>query len=109
MLVIAVPNFAGLNVKILGVKDGLIAEPEHINWFTVSSFKSLQDNLRFTILSHFSKSNITTPIIARRLEKIGVPRTFSNLMASIVYFGMKLVDMAGSGRYVYVFLKKRTG
>ncbi len=107
-LVIAVPNFNSLAVKILGTRDnGCLWVPEHVNYFTDKGLRMLLRRFDFEVVYTHQVTRVRPDVISRRLPL----RSGAGIMETITRYAQVPVCVAasaiGRGLYINAYARRR--
>jgi 2-polyprenyl-3-methyl-5-hydroxy-6-metoxy-1,4-benzoquinol methylase len=108
-VVIAVPNFNSMSVKILGTRDNsCLWVPEHVNYFTEKGLTSLleQSGLNIEKIDYISRFRYNA--ISRRLHLNGLAKRISDIFVEYAQIiPCRFFDYFGYGAYINVYATKR--
>ena len=110
ILVLSTPNFHSLLIKILGVREGHICPPEHLNFFTMKSLRILGELCELSLVRSFTRNSLTWRLASegwREYVRVGVlkQRGISDLAGALTKFILGAAQPVGLGRYLYAFYK----
>lgn len=90
MLVVALPNFAGV-YRLLGPRDPFLIPPQHLNYFTADSLSRMLENADFQVRRITSRSRITLQAPGRRLSASQrvMRSAWNNLAAPLLNMGTR--------------------
>lgn len=98
LLVIAVPNHASLEAKLLGSNYGLYCLPEHLNYFVPESFQSIDNNFDLSLDFLCTRSHYALNLLGKNSFLRGIRFIFN--------IGLNALMPGKSGRFIYAFLRK---
>jgi len=100
-LIIAVPNFESIFVRILKEKDPMCIPPEHLNYFTFNALKILLNENGYSIIYHENISRINLRKIKERFGIIGF------LVGFLAIGVLNLANKFSSGMFINIYAQKK--